>query len=213
MVKLAMPDVTAVEGTPKDDARTPVIAFYVAHDMPIPTEIKPRPRQEETLFRCVNQDETMECGQPLCSNFSKWKESCAFGFYPDDADKFKPEGDSVMVWGQKTSTTVRFDCWGSTTPEAHRLSVRLNDFLHTYSGVFKQQGVADMHWMETLQDLTVDKWRNDLFARVVKWRMFFEHLWIQDQGLISEIAVNLSTGLRSFYEPNVAFLDCSVTIV
>jgi len=210
--KKVMPDVLITEEDPKPDVKTPVVTFEVIHETPIRTEVKPRPRDTFPESVCANQNANLVCAQSLCDNYPNWADTCGRRIYPYDASYYRPEGKAYMVWGQVMTATVQFNCWGSTGPEAVRLSTRFRDFVFTYTGVLKQLGVREIIFLERLRDRTITKWRDNLFSRSLRYKMDFEYLYVQEYDVISKIVVELSPAMMPYSE-RMAFCDLTVAVV
>ena len=216
LVKLgtkALPGVVITEESPDEATKTPVVAVGVIHETPLPNEIKPRPRSTVQDIVCNNQDLSLECRKEICTNYPYWRETCGQRLYPHDASQFRPKGQAVVIWGQRFRNTVQFDCWGETSTEADRLARRFKKFMFTYTGVFRQLGVGDIIYLERLRDARVTKWREDIYARSLRYTIIFEDLFIQEYEVIQRIAVELSADMRQLYEKNVAYFSCRGTIL
>ncbi|OHD15211.1 MAG: hypothetical protein A2Y38_04115 [Spirochaetes bacterium GWB1_59_5] len=200
-----LPNVRITEEDPKSDATTPVVTFEVIHEAPLRNEVKPRPRDVFPETQCVLQNTNLECTQPRCSNYPYWPETCGIKVYPSDASFYQPEGKAFMVWGQVLVSTVQFNCWGETGPEAERLSRRFRDFMFTVTGVLKQRGVRDIIFLQRLRDRTVTAWRENVFSRSLQYKVELEELYVQEYGIISKILVELTDQMRSFSEREYLF--------
>jgi len=211
--KKALPGVIITEEDPDPKTETPVVTVEVVHETPVPGEVKPRIRDTFPTYKCQHQDMSLVCRREVCTNYPQWEKTCGQKFYPPSASEFSPEGESVVVWGQRLDTLVQFNCWGMTPPEAGRLAARFKRFMFTYTGVFRLKGVSDILYSERLRDRTVTKWRDDIFARSLRYRMVFEDLYVQEYEVIRRIAVELSESMRPIVEDGVSFFSGRITII
>lgn len=113
---------------------------------------------------------------------------------------------NLEVYGQWFDNLVQFDCWSPSNQVANALIAWFEDFMELYTPTMKQNGVAEMLYWERLQDQTIERWRNDIDNRTIRWYFRTEKLRVSRQRLFRRFTFRLSLGqpneeLRVYSEP------------
>jgi len=86
---------------------------------------------------------------------------------------------SLEVYGQWFDNLVQFDCWSNSNHEANALIAWFEDFMDLYSSVLTQNGVPLSLYWERLQDQTIERWRDDIDNRTIRWYFRTEKLRVK----------------------------------
>jgi hypothetical protein len=110
---------------------------------------------------------------------------------------------NIEVYGQWFDNLVQFDCWSNSNNEANALISWFEDFMELYTPVLKQNGVAEALYWERLQDQTIERWRNDIENRTIRWFFRTEKLRIRKSRNFRKFNMRLSVGLPNEYSANM----------
>lgn len=103
----------------------------------------------------------------------------------------------IEVYGQWFDNLVQYDCWSNSNQEANALIAWFEDFMELYTPILRQNGVNQMLYWERLQDQTIERWRNDIDNRTIRWFFRTEKLRVRRQRNFSRFIFKLSLGTPS----------------
>lgn len=211
--ELALNGITITRNEPAKDTETPVVSFGVVHKTPVPYEVKPRWRHVFPGVVCKWENKSKsECTRPECPNFPFYDKTCGAGVYPDYyGTDFVPEGKSVVVWGRRFRYTVQFNCFGKTSTEADDAADAFEEFMFAFTGVLKYKGACEILYNERLIDESVKKWREDIYARSIRYIITLEDLYTREFPIMKHFDVVLSEAMRQDPSP-VALFNAVITI-
>jgi len=98
-------------------------------------------------------------------------------------------GEIVELWGQMFRFTIQFLVHGRSAEEADELAAELEDFIFSYTGHFKQNGVHELMFLDQLEDVVISDQRINVPARPIQYMMRFEKITPRFPGRIEQIAV------------------------
>lgn len=103
---------------------------------------------------------------------------------PADPQRF------VTVLGQNFDYVLAFTAMAKSPDEAQELLDRLEDFMLTYTGYFKQKGVGDIVFQEQLEDEVITSWRDPVAAMTVLYRVRLERLTSLSEAQLELVLVD-----------------------
>lgn len=90
--------------------------------------------------------------------------------------------------------TVSFDIWESSWEKALEQGEKFEDFMLTYTGLFKELGVTELIYAGATEEQARNSWRTDLVAYKTVYDVYIErHLSVLNKT-IESIKVNLLGG-------------------
>lgn len=90
------------------------------------------------------------------------------------SDSNNPQ-QKTTIFSQRFTYIVRFGIWNINWPETERLQDKFEDFMLTYTGVFKELGVSELIYQEATEELpTASSQRTDLVSSYVYYRVDIE---------------------------------------
>lgn len=95
----------------------------------------------------------------------------------------------VELYGQMFDLWVEFCIYSRSAEEADELTIELEDFLQTYAGFFKKNGVQEILFHAQGEDEVVGQQRLDIAKRKLLYTMRFEKIIVRFLNEIQQIAV------------------------
>jgi hypothetical protein len=86
---------------------------------------------------------------------------------------------TISVYGQSFDNIVQFDCWSNFHAEANTLIFWFEDFMDLYTKVLKINGVQEILYWQRLRDQTVERWRDDIDNRTIRYYFKTEKLRVE----------------------------------
>jgi hypothetical protein len=99
------------------------------------------------------------------------------------------DGEYVELYGQIFDITVEFAVYSMGAEEADQLVLELEEFLQTYAGFFKQNGVQEILFKSQGEDEVLTTGRVGAAKRTLLYTMRFEKLIVRFLNQIEQIAV------------------------
>lgn len=98
-------------------------------------------------------------------------------------------GEYVELYGQIFDLLVEFCVYSQTAEEADELVVELEEFLQTYAGFFKRNGVQEITFEAQGEDEVVNSGRISIAKRRLQYTMRFEKIIVRYLNEIQQIAI------------------------
>lgn len=99
------------------------------------------------------------------------------------------EGEYIELYGQIFDVSVEFNVYSLTAEEADELVIELEEFLQTYAGFFKKNGVQEILFHSQGPDEVVANGRIGAAKRSLYYTMRFEKIIVRFLNEIQQIAV------------------------
>lgn len=99
------------------------------------------------------------------------------------------QDEYVELYGQIFDVWVEFCIYSKSAEEADELVIELEDFLQTYAGFFKKNGVQEILFYAQGEDEVVNKGRVDVAKRTLQYTFRFEKIITRFLNEIEQIAV------------------------
>lgn len=110
------------------------------------------------------------------------------------------EGEYIELYGQMFEVSVEFCVYSLSAEEADELVMELEEFLQTYAGFFKKNGVQEILFHSQGEDEVLTEGRVGAAKRKLLYTMRFEKLIVRFLNEIQQIAVQAK--LHSFEGEN-----------
>lgn len=98
-------------------------------------------------------------------------------------------GEYVELYGQIFDVWVEFCIYSKSAEEADELTMELEEFLQTYAGFFKANGVQEILFHAQGEDEVLEEARIGIAKRKLLYTMRFEKIIVRFQNEIQQIAV------------------------
>lgn len=98
-------------------------------------------------------------------------------------------GEYVELYGQIFDVWVEFCIYSRSAEEADELVIELEEFLQTYAGFFKQNGVQEITFHSQGEDEVLEESRVDVVKRKILYTVRFEKIIVRFQNEIQQIAL------------------------
>jgi len=155
----------------------------------------------EMYNRSVQQQHLYQTGNPL------WTGEYS-ALTPAQQDP-RVSTHTIEVYGQWFDNLVQFDCWSASNSQANALITWFEDFMELYTPVLKQNGVAEMLYWERLQDQTIERWRNDIDNRTIRWFFRTEKLRVRRRRNFRNFVFRLSVGSPNHFDETIIHTEPS----
>jgi hypothetical protein len=97
--------------------------------------------------------------------------------------------ESVEIYGQIYQVFVEFKVHSSSDEEADKIAVELEEFLLTYKGFFKREGVKELYFLEQGEDETDSNTHIPVATRTMIYDMQFEKVTPRFLNQIEQLAI------------------------
>ena len=98
-------------------------------------------------------------------------------------------GEYVELYGQTFDLKVEFEIYSLSSEQADELVIELEEFLQTYAGFFKRNGVQEITFHSQGEDEVVELQRVSVAKRKLIYTMRFEKIIVRFLNEIQQIAV------------------------
>jgi hypothetical protein len=105
--------------------------------------------------------------------------------YPDSEYK----GYNVDIFKNWYECEVQFRCFARTNKEVRSLSVKLEDFITSYTGFFKERGLGEINFMEEKEPEKLSDSAGRVPCRILTYRFRVEHTTIIRQKTLEEVLI------------------------
>lgn len=99
------------------------------------------------------------------------------------------EGEYIELYGQIFDVWVEFCVYAKGAEEADELAIELEEFLQTYAGFFKYNGVQEILFYAQGEDEVLEEGRISIAKRKLQYTVRFEKIIVRFLNEIQQIAV------------------------
>ena len=93
------------------------------------------------------------------------------------------------IWGQKFKCTVQFNIFASVYSEAEEVMEKFEELITSYSGFFKENGIAEIFMLKQFTDEVYNQLRETLSVRNLHYYVEIEKLTVIFREKIKEIEI------------------------
>lgn len=99
------------------------------------------------------------------------------------------EGEFIELYGQVFDIPVEFCVYSTSAEEADELVIQFEDFLQTYAGFFKRNGVQEILFKKQKEDEVINEGRVYVSKRTLIYTLRFEKIVTRFLNEIEQIAI------------------------
>ena len=93
------------------------------------------------------------------------------------------------TWSQRQNCVVQFNIVASDYAAANKVMSSFEDLIFTYTGYFKENGVAELHFLKYYTDITLDRYRQYMSVRSIQYFVEIEKLITIFDTTLEDISV------------------------
>ena len=106
----------------------------------------------------------------------------------------------IIIVGQNFDVLIQFDIFALTAKDANDIAAKFEDFMLTYTGLFKSEGIQEILFERQLEDDYDPRWREDYYVRSLVYYVRIEKITPVPAYLIEQMHIKVS---RPKEEPNM----------
>lgn len=81
-----------------------------------------------------------------------------------------------QTWSQRQNCIVQFNIVASDYATANKVMKSFEDLMFTYTGFFKENGIAELHFLKYYTDIALDRYRQYMSVRSIQYFVEIEKL-------------------------------------
>ena len=110
---------------------------------------------------------------------------------PRVRSQFKTDKDHITIWGQRFDCVLEFGMWGRGDSQVADLAERFEEFMLTYSGIFKEMGIVEIVYIKTTDEQPPNSWRVNLDSRHMYFHVVVEKLTPVSNNTLQSIRLKI----------------------
>lgn len=100
-------------------------------------------------------------------------------------------GEAYQIWGQRFDCIVEFGVWADNDSKAEEYAEFFEEFMTTYCGLFKENGIIEIIHLKTVDEMHPHSWRVDFSSRHVIYHVIIDKKIPVSLATIEEVRVKL----------------------
>jgi hypothetical protein len=113
-----------------------------------------------------------------------------FDSFPDEENP----GHNITMYRTWFTCVMEFCMYAATRKEATRLAQRFEEFMETYNGYFKSQGISEIVFMEELIPTISANYRQDIPHRTVRYEVRIERITSIRSAHLKQVLATINVG-------------------